>query len=230
MMTFAETCGFKTESCTRFEINGHRHRVGRDGGRTLRHLETMYQSCVAARPNWSLRSRDMVRDIERWNSQGVLSFVVTQTRDPILRRLAIWLRGRCRGTMGTASIAMFASDGEHATRKEVARALRRMSDWNTLAWMATEDRSSRIRRLAAARPPRPKEERLQGFLSNVRVEADAEKQHDESGCPVPLQCRPLFIAEHVAKRLAELFRYAPVKSAAQIRVILDRIRRAVSGA
>ena len=151
-----------------FTLGGRCYWLGANGLRTARHLACIHEQCCGTPDRkWALSARPMIRDIQRWNERAVLSVIVARTKDPVLKTLAIWLRGRCRGTTGMSTVAALASHPDFHTRKEVARALKRMADWPTLARMAEEDPDERIRRLATCNPPRPVLERMAKFTRHI---------------------------------------------------------------
>jgi hypothetical protein len=82
---------------------------------------------------WPFRLRPQIRQVQAIDATPVLCLVVERTDDPTLRILAIWLRGRCGGSLGTSSLAAFATAADDRTRKEVARALKRMGAWAATA-------------------------------------------------------------------------------------------------
>jgi hypothetical protein len=142
----------------------------------------------------------------------VLTLVVERTDDPTLRLLAIWLRGRCGGSLGTPILAKFSTHPDVQTRKEVARSLKRMGAWDQLREIATHDANGRIRRIATTQPSKPYRDRLASFSRHMaRVEIASVKRH--------LLASPTIDVGHGR---------AP-KSRWVIRMILERIHRIVAG-
>lgn len=213
MVRFQPRFGFPAKRHYRFRLRGQQYRVGPSGVRTLKLLAEIYGACSAStNPSWPFRLRNKIRQVQALNSRSVLSYVVESAGDPVLRLLAIWLRGRCRGSLGTSSLALFATHPDDKIRKEVARALRRMGAWVQLREMADNDTSERIRRMATAEPLRPYRDRLAEFSGHFA--------HFE----VPSVSFPLFVSPEVDVRQGR-----PPKPGWVIRVILERIHRLITG-
>lgn len=213
MRNLSHFYGFPVKDACRFTLGGRRYRVGANGTRSLELLSMIYDRCCSsADRSWSIGARPLIRKVQAWNERAVLNLVVERTRDPILRVLAIWLRGRCRGSIGTATLVKFADHPDFHTRKETARALQRMSAWRTLAVMAEADPSERIRRLATSTPARPFTKRIADFKRHL------------ARIPVPAKRKTLYVAPQL-----DIGHGTPPKSPALIRAILERIRRLVTG-
>jgi hypothetical protein len=131
-----------------------------------------------------------------------------------MRVLAIWLRGRCGGYLGTSTIASFAYAPEYELQKECVRALQRLSGWAELEEIANHASHPRIRQLAAQPAVKPLGERLAAMLKHV---------HSMSASEVP-PSKPKFWL-----RSGHVLKYTAPKSVAAIRDILWRIKRLVSG-
>ena len=155
MVRFRRRFGFPANRDYCFRLRGRRYRVGSSGIRTLKLLTKIHDSCATCRDlSWLFRLRNHIREVQALHSRSVLSLVVERTEDPTLRLLAIWLRGRCGGSLGTSSLAKFATHPDEQTRKEVARALKRMGDWVQLRELADDEPNARVRRMATPRPTR----------------------------------------------------------------------------
>ena len=221
MMRIQLRFGFPVRRGYQFRLHGQRYYVGASSVRTLKLLADIYRACVTCDDGtWPLRLRPQIRQVQAIEATPVLCLVVERTDDPTLRILAIWLRGRCGGSLGTSSLAKFATAGESQsrspeddrTRREVARALKRMGAWVQLREMAEHDPNPRIRRLATAQPARPYRQRLAEYTQRVsRVSAATGKQ-------------PLVLAPDL-----DLTQGRPPKSRSFIRTILERIHRLVTG-
>lgn len=167
--------------------------------------------------NWLLPFRQRIRHVSQVDARTTLISVIHNSRDPQIRLLAIWLRGRMGGIDGTSTIAWFGNhfpggSGDFQTRKEVARALGRMGAWRELREMAKWDSHPRIRQMASLEPARSYQERLATFASHAEhLEAPAVK-------------RRLFVAKDVDTRWGR-----PAKPIEVIRAILERIHRLVMG-
>lgn len=204
--------GFPINSNHRFRLGGHRYPVGVKGVRTLTLLLRIYERfAISSGPERLHGVRGEVREVQLLRSTAVLSHVVACTSDPAVRIISIWLRGRCGGTIGTSVVARFSTAPDQQTRKEVARALKRMSAWGQLANMATNDRCERVRRIAATPPSRPFGERLAAFSMHA--------SHLEGSS----NAAPMFISPGF-----EWGQGQPPKSPSVIRTILQRIRQLVA--
>jgi len=180
----------------------------------LRLLRELHRS-IPDRPNtaWLLRYRQAVRDVQHLEIRTFLSFVVERTQDARLRVIAIWLRGRCRGHIGTSAIAAAAATPDRVTRKEAVRALRRLGAVAELRAIAAVETDPRIRRMATLeKPVRTLDERMTGFLQQVtRLEPSRHEMSFQS-------------AVDLAHRES-----VPLKSLDWIRAVLERIRALVRG-
>lgn len=205
--------GFPALRYYAFRLSGRWYRVDLSGVRTLKVLVEIYQaSRVCEDYGWLFHLRSQIRQAQALNAPHVLSLVVESTPDPVLRVLAIWLRGRCGGSLGTTNLTKFSRHPDVQTRKEVVRALKRMEAWAQLREISTHDQNARIRRLAGARPSRPYRDRLTDFASRIaRLDT------------APVKPR-LFVSPACA-----LGPGRPPKSSTTIRLILERIRSVLSG-
>jgi hypothetical protein len=190
----------------------------RDRTKALQLLSDLcYAHRRSRRSNWLLPFRRRIRQVSLLDARNELLAVIETTRDPQLRLLAIWLRGRMGGIDGTSAIAWFGNnllDGRNdfQLRKEVARALGRMGAWRELREMAKWDSHPRIRQMASLEPTRSYTDRLATFSSHA--------EHLET----PAAKRRLFVAKEVDLRLGR-----PAKPIEVIRAILERIHRLVMG-
>ena len=206
-------CGLPSEAGYRFKLSGRQFRVTEDGARTLERLRQIYgECCISSDCAWAIRTRPIIREIQASHQVAVLTSVVDRTPDPVLRIIAIWLRGRCRGTLGTKILAKCAKHPDFHTRKETVRALKRMSAWSILDDIANSDDNERIRRMATCQPARPISQRIADFTLNLaRIPSSATK-------------RRLYVSSKL-----DITRRKPPKSLATIRNILRRIHLLVSG-
>lgn len=205
--------GFPVSSDYRFRLRGRRCRVGPSGLRTLTLLLEIYESCATCEEvSWSVRIREQVRQVQALSAKSVLCHVIECTDNPTLRILAIWLRGRCGGSIGTTSLVKFVSHPDEVTRKEVARALKRMNAWTQLGKIADGDASARIRRIATVQPPRAYKDRVADFSKHIaRLEVRPVR-------------RPLILSPEL-----QVGQGRPPKTPAYIRMLLNRIRCIVRG-
>lgn len=205
--------GFPTHHGCRFRLGGRRYYVGSRGIRTLRLLAEFHDSwSTCADRSWPFRLRNQIRKAPTISARSVLSLVVERTADPTLRVLAIWLRGRCGGSLGTASLAKFSTHPDDQTRKEVARALKRMGAWVQLRPMAECDPNPRIRRIATIQASRAYGLRLTDFSSHFPKREVRSVQ------------RELVVAPEL-----DLSQGRPPKPRWVIRGILERIHHLVGG-
>ncbi|MCC6508231.1 MAG: HEAT repeat domain-containing protein [Pirellulaceae bacterium] len=161
--------GFPKEARFQFQLNGRHFRVGAAGVNTIERLIEIFDaSSLAEKPTWLLARRDTIREIESLNCRSVLSLIADRTSDPKMRLLAVWLRGRCGGYIGTTILSRYTRSPSFQLRKETARALNRLSAWSVLAEVAESDSSERIRRIATPPLPKPHSRRLEDFSRNVQ--------------------------------------------------------------
>ena len=203
--------GFPNHPGFRFRIDNRWYRISSDGAEVLALLKQIYDAGVVANDTcWALRMRPQIRRLQFLNVRSVLVLVIERTVDDRMRLLAIWLRGRCGGYLGTSTIASLAHVSEFATQKECVRALQRLSGWADLREIASTAQHPRIRNLATQRAMKPVRERISRMLANVQ--------------PVPASSpRPrLWLLPGL------VLDYSAPKSADLIRRILARIRGFVS--
>jgi hypothetical protein len=197
----------------KFCLNGRRQRIGFDGDEALALLVALYDAARERRSgNWLLPFRSWIRHLQTLRVRAVLSYVAEQTDDKTVRILAIWLRGRLGGLVGTSTLATFCQDAHLQTRKVVARALVRLQAWAELREMLKQESDPRIRNIASSTPVRSYHQRLAAFASHA--------EHLET----PAAKRRLFVAKDVDLRLGR-----PAKPIELIRAILERIHRLVMG-
>ncbi|QDU91608.1 hypothetical protein Pla175_50380 [Pirellulimonas nuda] len=147
-----------------FRLGGKKYRLGASGVRAL----TLLAGLVEQTPDrgdvgWLLRRRGDVREIERINPSAALILVVDRAQDDRLRCLAVWLRGRCGGVLGAATVSRLSTSTDRTLRKEAARCLRRLKAWAALRAIAEADPDPQIRALATQSPSVPFTTRLAGF-------------------------------------------------------------------
>jgi hypothetical protein len=205
-----EELGFPNEAGYRFRIKSQLFRVNVDGVEVLSILTEIYNASLSGRNNyWVLRWRKQIRRIEILNVRSVLSHVIHKTPSERMRTLAIWLRGRCGGYIGTSLIAYYAHSTNFQTQKESVRALRRMSGWSHLREIAKSATNSRIRNLATQRAGSPLGDRLSRVLTNFRaIQTSPQRQE---------------VWTQPGLRLTR----TPPKTVAAIRRILERIKLAL---
>ncbi len=194
-------------------VAGRRFQIGSSDMRTLKLLKEIYEACALPGRGRGLFSvRVKIVEARALNSTSLLCLVAERTDDQAVRVLAIWLRGRCGGSLGTASLARFATHPDRQTRKETARALKRMGAWAPLRVMAESDTSERVRRMATSEPPKNYRERLASFSRGIPRIGPASANF------------PLFVSPELIFGQAR-----PPKPASAIRSVLERIHRLIAG-
>ena len=163
-------------------------------------------------PGWLLPFRWRLREIIQQRPVKALDLLAADARDPALRRLAVWLSGRCRGTYGTKTLAELRIGAPVNLRKEITRALKHKGAWAVLREIELTDPDPRIRLLARQRAPTPLNSRMKQFLRHT------------SAHPVSLPRQPLFIDARIDPRAGK-----PPKAPSLIRRILEHIRALVHG-
>jgi hypothetical protein len=204
---------FPVSSDYRFRLGGSKYRLGPGGVRALKLLAHIAEQT----PNsddiaWLVPLRGHVREIERINPRAALTLVVDRTVNHRLRYLAIWLRGRCGGTLGASTVSRFSTSSDRALRKEVTRCLKRLSAWAELRAIAETDPDPQIRQLAKQSPSKPYAARLAGFSQHIRRRIIARST-----------------PELVVSPELDLTQGRPAKPRWLIRMILDRIHRLITG-
>ena len=97
-------------------------------------------------------------------NKTALAYIVENTKSTIALRIAIWMLGRKRGHRGSRAVAMHRCHPDVRVRREVARALWRLSSWHTLQSMSNDD-DQRVRFFVSAPIRRPAARRIPGFLT-----------------------------------------------------------------
>lgn len=197
----------------RFRLGGKRYRLGRGGVRALRLVvQTVEQTPSHDDIAWLMPYRGHFREIERLNPRAALTLVIDRTDNRRQRRLAIWLRGRCGGTLGASTVARFSTSSDRALRKEVTRCLKRLSAWAEIRGIAANDPDSRIRKMATPSPPKPCAARIARFSRNISRHRIVPRE------------RQFFVSPNL-----DVTRGRPPKPRWLIRHVLERIQRVVTG-
>ena len=213
MRHIQQLVGFPVYRDFRFALFGRKYRLGASGIKALKLLEDAYLcSRNRADGSWPFRLRAIVRKIRNIDAKSTLCFVVANTDNPTVRILAIWLRGHCGGTIGTQVLGEFSRNADDQTRKEIARALKRMSAWKTLSNLS-KDPNPRVARMASCKSPESFATKFGRFASSV------------SAVDVSKSSKQLLLGPEV--ELDRQF-HQPPKSAAFIRSILLRIKNLLS--
>jgi hypothetical protein len=191
-----------------FRLQGRRYLVGDVGMRALNLIALLVDASGREKsaPSGFIRYRRQVRECLHPAPRALLTYVAEQATNPALRRIAVWLRGRCRGNLGVATLARLWHTDDVGVRKEIIRALKRMDAWDYLRVIETVDSNPRIRRMARPSRRRAFSVRLSRFLARIG-------RHD-AGQPAPL-----LVSEN-----CEPGGGRPAKSSVFIRRILEHIR------
>ena len=143
---------------------------------------------------------------------GLVSCLSDPDRE--LRKLAIWLLGRCSGRVSITAVNLLQSDPDPAIRRHVAMALKRMGGWAELHRMATHDDDARVRRVGSISVTmRPSySERLRQFVQHGGGEIFEPGRYASH--------MPVFMLQPIGPG-------KPAKPRDWIRRILDHIRQLV---
>jgi len=202
------SCGFPFCWGGKFYVDGNEYHFT---ATNMAHLELLAK-IRAARPKepnvyWLLPFRNLVRST---TAGAIFAYAAQHTQDPAMRCLAVWLRGRRGGQLGSTSIAALYRRGDAPLRKAVIRALQRMHGWAALRRIQASEPDPRIRRLAQQKVPRAYSSRMSEFISRVtpgQRSSEATTFFEQEGL--------------------ELGTALPPRSGSFFRAILDRIRRLV---
>ncbi len=185
-------------------------RINADGAEVLRLLQQIYDASFVANDGfWALRMRPQIRRVQFLNRRAVLVLVIKMTADERMRLLAVWLRGRCGGYLGTSTIASLGHSSDFRMQKECVRVLQRLNAWAELREIATAAKHPRVRDLAIQRAVKPLNERLSSVLANIR----------------PIETTPRKIGVWLLPGL--VLGYTAPKSIDTIRSRLERIKQLV---
>ena len=198
--------GFRVQATSKIQINGQTYRIGDQGVKAIELAIELLDRRTRFQSLLSLRSD--IQSCKLDNCKAALTYLIERTPNYNLKIIALWLRGRCGGYVGSQLIAGFADSQDEKMRYLASKAMQRMGVWSTLADMAKNDPSERVRRIAATRPPRKFRERLSTFSNNLEEIPHTTKQ------------RGLFWSSAIDVR-----RPIGTKSVELIRLLLERIRR-----
>lgn len=193
--------------------------IGVEGVKVLDLLAKVCRARSSGNKLWALQSRPTLRRIRtkdincRTGVRRAFKVVIEQTESDEVRQIAIWLRGRNGGSIGTEAIGQFSRHPDMRMRKIVTKALKRMHAWHLLREIAETDPDSQIRKLAVQTPAEAYSTRLTQFLKNV--------EHEPSGLRTTKT--PLSLSETVQLKVMNL-----PKSLELIRFYLKRIRHTLA--
>ncbi len=197
----------------RFESGGKRYRFNQFSNWVVGNVINLVESNWKANSVfWLLKLRPVIRGIQYLNQTALLNHIIENTRCPASLRIVIWLRGRCKGSLGTKEIAKHLNSPDFKIRKEIARALQRMHGWAELRYLNENDPSQRIRNMAI-------QARIQSFdsRSNSFFERSVTAK----------KVSPQILITHVNKSVDLKFGLPP-KNPSMIRSALERIMRVVT--
>lgn len=194
--------------------------IGLAGVKALRLVALICKAQSSGDADWAIKSRWAIRRIRtkdincRKGVRRAFKVLIERTRSDQVRQIAIWLRGRCGGCVGTDAIGQFRYHSDVRMRKVVTIALRQMHAWHYLREIAEHDPDTNIRRLAAQNRPEEYANRLAQFMTNV-----SGNPNDRS----PTKRLRLRLAESVKLKASNL-----PKSIELIRHYLKRIRHTLA--
>lgn len=156
----------------KYYFDGRRYVLNVTGARALRLFSRILnEQYRAKRPGWLLKYRTDFRGVIGGSQAPLLSYVVRHGATDEVKRLALWLRGRCGGPLGTDAVADLAVFSPPPMRKEAVRALRRMHAWEKLKIIERGEQNPRIRELASQRSSAPFESRLSSLSEKLAAVA-----------------------------------------------------------
>jgi hypothetical protein len=206
----SQVCGFAVSWGARFYVDGNEYRFT---ATNLEHLELLakIRAALPKSPSafWLLPFRDLVRST---TAGAIFAYAAQHSGDRVVRLLAVWLRGRRGGKLGTPTIAALYWGGDAPLRKTVVRALQRMHAWSALRRIEASEEDPRIRRLARQKRPRAYGSRMTQFIEHV---TPCKSFAGETSL---YECEGLQLDAGLQPRHQSFFR-----------TILERIRRLVRG-
>jgi hypothetical protein len=134
--------------------------------------------------------------------------------EPDYVQLSLWLMGRMRLRSAIREIIPFCRSHDTRTRREAARALRRLGAWAELRAIQEFDLDAKVRRLATPRTARSFEDRFSRFAG-----ANSKK-----GSEAPPPQHPFQMNTRLASSAQRSLRTPEL-----IRAVLENIRRLVRG-
>lgn len=207
-----------------FKLGGVAYRLGSHDLEMLQLLRLLVRA-QTANPDlgWLLPFRDQIRAATARRCQASMTMVALLTPDPRERRLALWLRGRCGGSIGAWQLYQLAVRGNLETQRDVARALQKMGAWAQVRALAQlTELARRWPRFVSQPPARDFQSRLDLYLAKVpELEIPGTVVGGADLSPV---CAPQACPAGTMKWGGK-----PAKPAWLIRLVLDRIRFLVSG-
>ena len=170
MMSSSEILGFPIWDCyDRIYLLEKKYRLSAGSVKSLGlFLDLVTAAAKAHDTRWLIRDRETIRMLVRLRPVLALTHVIQKSEHDEVIRLAIWLRGRCGGSIGSSLVAAHTKSESPRIRRAAARCLLRMHAWQHLTKMF-EDSDEYVRRLANQLPlSRSFEERLEDFATGVQ--------------------------------------------------------------
>ena len=207
-----------------YRIGRVAYRLGQHDLQMLELLSSLVMACEANPGHYCLLPfRGQIRAMTARRCQAIWTMVALTSPDPRTRKLALWLRGRCGGSIGTSQLYQLALRGNFETQRDVARALQKMGAWAQVRELAKLPQlARRAPRFLKQPPTRNFNSRLDVYLEKIPKRPIPAQQGNESDLRpdfVPATCR-----QGNMKSVGK-----PAKPAWLIRLVLDRIRFLVSG-
>jgi hypothetical protein len=197
----------------RFRLGTSRYRLRRRDIMALHALQRIRQGLSSAvSPGWLLGYRQEIRCILELCPRAALSLIAATTRDLHTRKLAMWLRGLCGGTLGAPHLLQTALRLPPDQQAVFARAFQNMGAWAQLRELQQiPELVRRYPRAVRNQVSRPFSRRLARYVAHI-----PRRQ-------TPSSTMPLIWADSAGSSGGR-----PAKPLWLIRLVLDRIRWLVS--
>lgn len=157
-----------------FRSCGRRYLFGHEELQSLQLLCQLYEARNRCDDGlWAVRSRPILKRLVELDAKTFCNAAIENSRDPVMRRIAIWVRGHLGGYSGVQEIEfVLSSKGDVGTRRACVRTLARLHGFHLLRRLSEEELDRRVRELAFTlllkQQPRSHAERLHQFTQLVR--------------------------------------------------------------
>lgn len=204
-------------ACMRYQVAGKRFRMTNSDCAALYELQEIISNLGAGQRLLSQRRR--IQRIVELTPRAALSYLVQHSHSTEVRLLALWLRGLCRGYVGSNVVRDLALVSSSVmVQKHVAKSLRRLGAWPQLK--VIEERTN----LKDTHP---------GLFNPIRRELHASKldrflANNITRPTVPAGVDREKPAESPSRVVGRFCDGRPAKPLWMIRLVLDRIRFMVS--
>ncbi len=197
----------------RFRLGKTTYILSRSDARALQRLAALRKALPTdTSTTWLLRHRNWIRSIVATRPRTALTLAALATDDRRLIELALWLRGRCQGTVGANDLCQLALRNDLQLQRHVARCLQSMGAWAQLRILASQtDLARYYPRVVWQPPPRAFDTRMASYLAKVRPRTISASR------------RALWMPNDTI-----VSRRRPGKPLWLIRLVLDRVRLLVS--